>query len=244
MEHANYAKKLCWKGRSYIVHITIYQEPNIEKLFFDSTVIDLTERVRDLGVILDKNLRLIYHINETCRKETIGSIGRIRKYLTNGNLKLLFNALVILRLNYCKSILYSLPKQELDRLQRIQNTAARLITKTKQYELINPALRELHWLPVESRLVFKVIHITLIRFLTDFFSLYLSSLLQEYHPPRSLRPSSKSLFTVPTHTVNVSFPSVLLHYRILFPTLFKMQTVLNLPWKHSYFGNFVFDYIF
>ena len=100
--------------------------PNIEKLFFDSTVIDLTERVRDLGVILDKNLRLIYHINETCRKETnaIRSIGRIRKYLTNGNLKLLFNALVISRLNYCKSILYSLPKQnwtdfkELKPLQR------------------------------------------------------------------------------------------------------------------------------
>ena len=132
---------------------------NIEKLFFDSTVIDLTERVRDLGIILDKKLRLIYHINETCRKETnaIRSIGRIRKYLTNGNLKLLFNALVILRLNYCKSILYSLPKQELDRLQRIQNTAAGLITETKQYELINPALRELHWLPVESRLIFKVI---------------------------------------------------------------------------------------
>ena len=131
---------------------------NIQKLFFDSIVIYLTERVRDLGVIFDKNLRLTYHINETCRKATnvIRSIGRIRKYLTNGNL----NALVISRLNYCKSILYSLPKQELDRLQRIQNTAARLITETKQYELINPAVRELHWLPVESRLIFKVILIT------------------------------------------------------------------------------------
>ena len=41
--------------------------PNIEKLFIDSTVIDLTEKVRDLGVILDKNLTLTYHINETCR---------------------------------------------------------------------------------------------------------------------------------------------------------------------------------
>ena len=41
--------------------------PNIEKLFIDSTVIDLTEKVRDLGVILDKNVTLTYHINETCR---------------------------------------------------------------------------------------------------------------------------------------------------------------------------------
>ena len=145
--------------------------PNIEKLSFDSTVIDLTERVRGLGVIFDKNPRLIYHINETCGKETnvIRSIGRIRKYLTNGNLKMLFNALVISRLNYCKSILYSLPKQELDRLQRIQTTAARLITETKQYELINPTLRELQWLPVESRLIFKVILTTLIILYGTFF---------------------------------------------------------------------------
>ena len=41
--------------------------PNIEKLFIDSTVIDLTEKVRDLGVILDKNVTLTYHINEKCR---------------------------------------------------------------------------------------------------------------------------------------------------------------------------------
>ena len=40
---------------------------NIEKLFIDSTVIDLTEKVRDLGVILDKNVTLTYHINETRR---------------------------------------------------------------------------------------------------------------------------------------------------------------------------------
>ena len=111
---------------------------------------------------MGKDVRLTYHIHDTWRKETnaIWSIGRIRKYLTNGNLKLLFNALVLSRLNYCKSILYSHPKQELDRLQRVQNTAARLITETKQYELINPTLRELLWLPVASRLIFKVILIT------------------------------------------------------------------------------------
>ena len=69
---------------------------NIEKLFFDSTVIELTEKVRDLGVILHKNLTPTYHINETYRKATnaIRSIGRIRKYLANKNLKLLVNALV------------------------------------------------------------------------------------------------------------------------------------------------------
>ena len=44
--------------------------PNIEKLSFANTVIELTERVCDLGVNLDKNLSLTYHINETYKKAT------------------------------------------------------------------------------------------------------------------------------------------------------------------------------
>ena len=127
----------------------------------------------------------------------IRSIGRIRKYITKENLKLLVNALVISRLDYCNSILYGLPKQDLDKLQRIQHTAARLITGTKRYEHIKPALRKLHWLPVESRIIFKVLLITF-KIIHGLCPAYLSSLLQLYQPQRSLRSSSKLLFTVPT----------------------------------------------
>ena len=164
--------------------------PNIEKLFFDSTIIELTEKVRDVGVTLDKNVTLTYHINESFRKATnaIRSTGRIRKYLNNENLKLLVNALVISRLDYCNSIHYGLPKRELDKLQRVQNIAARLIN---QYDHIKPApLQKLHWLRVESRIIFKVILITF-KILHGLSLAYLLSLLQEYHPPRSLHKHSK-----------------------------------------------------
>ena len=223
--------------------------PNIEKLFFDSTVIELTEKVRDLGVILDKNLTLTYHINETCRKATnaIRSIGRIRKYLTNENLKLLVNALVISRLDYCNRIPYGLPKRELDKLQRVQNTAARLITGTKQYDHIKPALQKLHWLPVESRTIFKGILITF-KILHGLPPAYLSSLLQEYHPPRSLRSSSKSLLTVPTMN-SVTYGERA--FSFCAPTSWNtlpdsLKNVVSLlsfksALKHSYFGNFIFS---
>ncbi|PFX34223.1 Ataxin-10 [Stylophora pistillata] len=175
------------------------KSPNIEKLFFDSTIIELTEKVHDLGVILDKILTLTYHNNETCRKATnaIRSIRCICKYLTNENLKLLVNALVISGLDYCNSILYGLPKRELNKVQRVQNTAARLITRSKQYDHIKPVLQKLHWLPVESRIMFKVIVISF-KILHGLSLVYLSSLLQEYYPPRTLCSSSKSLLTVPT----------------------------------------------
>ena len=83
-------------------------------------------------------------------------------------------------------------------IDHFQNTAARLITGTKRYEHIKPALRKLHWLPVESRIIFKVLLITF-KIIHGLCPAYLSaSLLQLYQPQRNLRSSSKLLFTVPT----------------------------------------------
>ena len=79
---------------------------------------------------------------------------------------------------------------------------------------------------------------------------YLSSLLQLYQPQRSLRSSCKLLFTVPTvnsatyGTVNVLFLSPHLYYGTIYRILLKTQhlfRLLNLPSKHSCFGNFIFD---
>ena len=67
------------------------------------------------------------HINDLCKKafSFINSIGR--KYLPLDSLKRLVNALVVSHLDYCNSLLYGLPSNELAKLQRVQNTAARLI---------------------------------------------------------------------------------------------------------------------
>jgi hypothetical protein len=93
-----------------------------------------------------------------CKKAilNIKSIGRIRKYLSKEDLKRLVNALVISRLDYANSILYGLPKYELDKLQRVQNAAARLITGKKKSDHITPVLKELHWLPIKYRIHFKM----------------------------------------------------------------------------------------
>lgn len=89
------------------------------------------------------------------RKAT-NAIRSICKYLTNENL----NALVTSHLDYCNSVFYGLTKQELDKLQRVQNIEAHLVTRTKRYDHIKPALGKLHQLPVESCIIFKVILIT------------------------------------------------------------------------------------
>ena len=65
------------------------------------------------------------------------------------------------RLDYCQSLLHgNHPKLLLDRLQRVLNTAARLVTSTPRSSYITSVLRELHWLPVSNRIRFKLMQLT------------------------------------------------------------------------------------
>ena len=53
--------------------------------------------------------------------------------------------------------MYGLPKEQIAKLQRVQNAAARLIMDIGKYSHITPALYELHWLPVLARIHFKIL---------------------------------------------------------------------------------------
>ena len=85
---------------------------------------------------------------------------RIRKYLSNQATQTLCHALIIGRIDYCNSILYGLPAKQIAKLQRLQNSAARLIFKIPRFYHISPILCTLHWLPVEFRIHFKIVIIT------------------------------------------------------------------------------------
>ena len=46
------------------------------------------------------------------------------------------------------------------KLQRIQNAAARVILRRRKYDHVTPALEKLHWLPVQYRILYKILIIT------------------------------------------------------------------------------------
>ena len=124
-------------------------------------------------------------------------IGHIRRYLPYEGLKMLVNSLEISRLYYCNSVLYGIPKYQRDKLQRIQNIAARMITGTRSADHITPILKNLHWLPVEARINFKILLITF-KILNVRSTSYLESIIQEHHPSRTLRSSTRSLLCIPS----------------------------------------------
>ena len=68
----------------------------------------------------------------------------------------LTSAFMLSRLDYCNSILAGLQKSSIATLQRVQNAAARLVLGLGPCDHISDGLRQLHWLPVEARIRYKL----------------------------------------------------------------------------------------
>ena len=90
----------------------------------------------------------------------IRDIRRVRKHLTLDASTALANALVSSRLDYCNSLLHSLPGVHLNKLQRVQNALARVVTKSSRFTSTKSLLERLHWLPIASRIDFKIATLT------------------------------------------------------------------------------------
>ena len=126
----------------------------------------------------------------------IRNLSKIRKCPTQKDTETLVHAFVTSKLDNCNSLLAELPQYLLDRVQWVQNAAARFFSCTRKYDRITPVLRELHWLPVKQRIIFKILLFTY-KTLTALAPQYISDFLAQYKPPRALRSSDKKLLQVP-----------------------------------------------
>ena len=101
-------------------------------------------KVRNLGVIFDECLTLDAHISNICRRAHfhLRNIGRIRMLLSFEASSQLIHALITTTLDYCNGILYNLSKHKIERLQRIQNQAARVLKRIPTRNHITPVLKD------------------------------------------------------------------------------------------------------
>ena len=110
------------------------------------------------------------------------------------------NALVTSRLDNCNALLLGLPKNLLQKLQYVQNSAARLIMGTNKRDHIRPVLKKLHWLPIDNRIVFKILLLTF-KARAKLALQYIQDLINDYTPQRNLRSGSKCLLETPNYNL-------------------------------------------
>ena len=120
--------------------------------------IPFKKSVKNLGFTLDCHLIMNAHVSNiarTCYFE-LRRLASIRRFLTSTATATLVSAFVLLRIDYCNSLLFGSTHDVTSHLQRIQNYAARIILRLPKSSSITMHLKSLHWLPVIHSLPVKV----------------------------------------------------------------------------------------
>ena len=153
----------------------------------------------NLGVILDSQLALKEQVNIRYQLAylEIKRFSSIRRYLSSEVTKTVVSSLVLSRLDNCNTVLAGFPQVLLDRIQRVINCSARLIYKVPKSVHITPFLYDLHWLPIGSRIQYKIALICF-HIVSGTAPPNLSELLHLYSPSRCLHSAADSrIFRVP-----------------------------------------------
>ena len=119
-------------------------------------------KARNIGAMIDSNCGLHAHVNMVCRSICyhLQRFGKIRKYLDVSAAKIAIQALVTSKLDYLNGLLHGIPACQLAKLQHVQNTAARIVSRVPRRYHITPVLHTLHWLPIKCRVQCKVLILT------------------------------------------------------------------------------------
>jgi len=154
--------------------------------------------VKNIGATLDHQLKMDKQINMVCKSAWFHmyQLGKIKKYLTNSQLRSVIQAFVISKIDQNNSLLIGSPKYLIAKLQSVQNAAAKFVCGIRRFDRVEPPLNILHWLPVEHRIKYKVL-LLCYKCLNGKGPQYLKELLIPYKPPRILRSSSANSLVEP-----------------------------------------------
>ena len=132
----------------------------------------------------------------------IRDLRRILRHIPLFTAKTISNALIRSRLDYCNSVIYNNAKQDLSKLQRVQNCLSRVVQRAPRFSPSLPLLKQLCWLPVNYRIKFKLSTLTY-RILAMHQPPYLASLLHFSNIPRQLRSSTSQQLSIPRTKLNL-----------------------------------------
>lgn len=168
--------------------------PPIDEIDIGAVTVQTARSVKSLGVTIDDTLSFNKHVDNVCKSSYfhLRALRHIRRFISDETAKSIACATVAGRLDYCNSLLVGVSVENIHKLQRVQNSLARIVVGTKRCQHITPVLRQLHWLPIKYRIQFKLALITF-GVLTTQQPHYLFELIRLRNPVRQLRSSGLTL---------------------------------------------------
>ena len=144
----------------FVVFGTQYQLAKISsiEIRIGSECVMPVEHVRNLGFFMDRFMKNAVHINKICSQMFVllKNISLIRSRLDNTTTKILVQALCLSKMDYCNSLLAGSTEYQLDKLQRTQNMACRVICNLGKFDQVSTSMAGLHWLRICQRIAYKL----------------------------------------------------------------------------------------
>ena len=137
--------------------------PKINGIFLENKCIRFSDSVKLLGVHIDCNLNFDHHVSTIVSSSMyhLKNIAKIKRYLSQSDTEKLVHGLISSKLDYCNSVLFGMKSETLGKLQAVQNKAARIVLGLgPRVSVTDNMLRDLHWLKVDQRIVYKLLLLT------------------------------------------------------------------------------------
>ena len=124
----------------------------------DSSCLRFSNVVENLGFKLDSALTFSSQINHCVSSSftSIKLISKLKSFLTHKEKCTLATSLVLSKIDYGNSLYYGINTSFINKLQYVQNSAARLVFNRRKYDHATVLLETLHWLPVKERIIYKI----------------------------------------------------------------------------------------
>ena len=169
-----------------------------------SETIHPSAHIRNLGAVFDDTLSMTTHVNTITKGiyYHLRRIKTIRSHLDHDTCAKVINATITSRLDFNNSLLVGLPNKTLSKLQVAQNCSARLLKGVRRRDHITPVLKELHWLPVAERVMFKMLSMVFKALSVPSAPAYLREMLTLYRQSRQLRSRNDTSRLTTTRTRN------------------------------------------
>ncbi len=134
----------------------------IKSINIGDTEIESSNSTKNLGIIFDKEMTLQEHVNYICKKGFyhVKDLHSLRKFLNQKETNTAAHAFVTSILDYGNSLFYGISVYLTEKMQVLQNAAAKAVVKKRKFDHISEDRMKLNWLPIEARIKFKYLLIT------------------------------------------------------------------------------------